>query len=447
MDYSKKIPQYVGTDIILTKKQNRQLKKLVKYVKKKSSAMAKLYQGIGDDFTLRDLPVTNKEMLMRDYESWITTKDFTLKDLEEYVSHPELAGELYQGKYSICSTSGTTGYPLYMVYNRWEFTNLVVSMNGNMADKFVLHRPTCSLFPFDKHILTICAAKFIHKMYPLIRRYFIIKDNNVPMDEMVASLNKCQPKIIASYVSTAEALAREQSKGNLHLNLKEVMIGGELLTAKARQLIQDAFGCTVRSLYATTEAGGIAVDCECGHMHLHNKRLILEPVDENNCPVPAGKKAHKMLLTSLYERTVPLIRYEISDKVTIHNDSCPCGNKAPWIEVEGRNTEVPLIFKNKNGEVSVSTFVLFAKTVGFLNVRKLQLVLHGYNRLECRVDFIRDKEALETFEKLKEILADSLEKFNVRNVNIYLSDEKPQIDSSTHKFKFAYQIVDQQELD
>lgn len=80
MDDSKKVPGYVGTDIILTKKQNRQLKKLVKYVKENSPSMAKLYQGIGKKFNLRDLPVTNKEMIMSDYDNWITTSDFTLKD-------------------------------------------------------------------------------------------------------------------------------------------------------------------------------------------------------------------------------------------------------------------------------------------------------------------------------------------------------------------------------
>lgn len=95
MDYSRKVPQYKGTDIVLTKKQNRKLKKLVNYVKAKSPAMAKLYQGIGDEFSLRDLPPTNKEMLMRDYENWITTSDFNLKDLEEYASDLSLAGELY----------------------------------------------------------------------------------------------------------------------------------------------------------------------------------------------------------------------------------------------------------------------------------------------------------------------------------------------------------------
>ena len=195
------------------------------------------------------------------------------------------------------------------------------------------------------------------------------------------------------------------------------------------------------SMYASTEASGIALDCDCGHMHLHNDSRIVEPVDENNNPVPEGEKSHKILITSLYERTVPIIRYEVSDKVTIHNTSCKCGNKSPWVEVEGRSVEPPFIFKNTDGEVAVSTFMLFVKTMGLPNVRKIQLILHGYEQLECRVDFIENIEEQETFEVIKKILADSLGKFNVKNVKIYLSNDKPQIDPSTRKFKFAYQMM------
>ena len=442
MDYSKKIPQYVGTDIILTKKQNRKLKKLVKYVKKKSPAMAKLYQGIGDDFTLRDLPVTNKEMLMRDYENWITTKDFTLKDLEEYAEDESLAGELYQGKYTVVETSGSTGYPFYMVYNRRESFKMNSAMSKNLKLEFVLNRPACYLFPFDRHILSICSAKVGLRKYPLMKKYAILKDSNIPMEEMVDFLNKIQPKIICTYVSTIEALAKEQMKGTLRLKLKEVFTGGETLSQKTREHIENVFGCKMRSMYASTEASAIALDCEYGHMHLHNEDLIVEPVDENDNPLPAGEKSHKILITSLYERTVPLIRYEVSDKVTIHNTPCKCGNKSPWVEVEGRSVEPPFIFKNGDSEVAVSTFMLFVKTMGMPNVRKIQLILHGYEQLECRVDFIENVEEQETFETIKKILADSLEKFNVRNVNIYLSDENPQIDPFTHKFKFAYQVTE-----
>ena len=443
MDYSKKMQQYMGTDIILSKRQNKQLKQLVNYVKKNSPAMAVIYQGIGDEFTLRELPITTKEMIMKDYDNWITTSDFTLKDLEEFAADESLAGELYQGKYTVVETSGSTGYPFYMVYNRRESSKMNSAMSKNLKLEFVLNRPACYLFPFDKHILSICNAKEGLRKYPLMKKYAILKDSNIPIEEMVEFLNKLQPKIICTYVSTIEALAKEQMKGKLQLKLKEVFTGGETLSQKTREHIEKVFGCKMRSMYASTEASGIALDCNYGHMHLHNDSLIVEPVDENNNPVPVGEKSHKILITSLYERTVPLIRYEVSDKVTVHNTQCKCGNKSPWVEVEGRSVEPPFVFKNTDGEVAVSTFMLFVKTMGMPNVRKIQLILHGYEQLECRIDFIENIEEQETFEVVKKILTDSLEKFNVKNVSIYLSDEKPQVDSSTRKFKFAYQIIEE----
>lgn len=442
MYYSQKMPQYVERNIILSKKQSRQLKQLVNYVRKNSPAMAKLYQGIGDDFTLRDLPITTKEMIMRDYDNWITTSDFTLKDLEEFAADESLAGELYQGKYTVVETSGSTGYPFYIAYNRKESSKMNSAMSKNQKMKFVLNRPACYLFPFDKHILSICSAKEGLRKYPLMKKHAILKDSNIPIEEMVDFLNKLQPKIICTYVSTIEALAKEQIKGTLRLKLKEVFTGGETLSQKTREHIESVFGCRMRSMYASTEASAIALDCDYGHMHLHNDSLIVEPVDENYHPVPEGEKSHKILITSLYERTVPIIRYEVSDKVTIHNTPCKCGNQSPWVEVEGRSVEPPFIFKNADEEVAVSTFMLFVKTMGMPNVRKIQLILHGYEQLECRVDFIENIGEQESFEEIKRIFADSLEKFNVKDVNIYLSDEKPQIDPLTRKFKFAYQIVD-----
>ena len=442
MYYSQKMPQYMERNIILSKKQSRQLKQLVNYVRKNSPAMAKLYQGIGDDFTLRDLPITTKEMIMRDYDNWITTSDFTLKDLEEFAADESLAGELYQGKYTVVETSGSTGYPFYIAYNRKESSKMNSAMSKNQKMKFVLNRPACYLFPFDKHILSICSAKEGLRKYPLMKKHAILKDSNIPIEEMVDFLNKLQPKIICTYVSTIEALAKEQIKGTLRLKLKEVFTGGETLSQKTREHIESVFGCRMRSMYASTEASAIALDCDYGHMHLHNDSLIVEPVDENYHPVPEGEKSHKILITSLYERTVPIIRYEVSDKVTIHNTPCKCGNQSPWVEVEGRSVEPPFIFKNADEEVAVSTFMLFVKTMGMPNVRKIQLILHGYEQLECRVDFIENIGEQESFEEIKRIFADSLEKFNVKDVNIYLSDEKPQIDPLTRKFKFAYQIVD-----
>jgi len=53
--------------------------------------------------------------------------------------------------------------------------------------------------------------------------------------------------------------------------------------------------------------------------------LIVEPVDEHGAPVPAGVRAAKVYLTTLCNPVQPLIRYELTDEVTMLAEPCPCG--------------------------------------------------------------------------------------------------------------------------
>lgn len=60
-------------------------------------------------------------------------------------------------------------------------------------------------------------------------------------------------------------------------------------------------------------------------------------------------------------------------------------------------------------------------------MKRLQLILHGYQQMECRVDFMERADEQDTFKEIKEILTECLKKNGINNVNIYLSDIKPQI--------------------
>ena len=54
--------------------------------------------------------------------------------------------------------------------------------------------------------------------------------------------------------------------------------------------------------------------------------VILEPVDTQGNVVPFGQPADRVLLTNLYNRDQPLIRYDIADAMTITDTPCPCGS-------------------------------------------------------------------------------------------------------------------------
>ena len=74
-------------------------------------------------------------------------------------------------------------------------------------------------------------------------------------------------------------------------------------------------------------------------MHWSDDLLIVEAVDADGRPVPPGVQSDKIYLTNLYNPLLPLIRFEITDQITIIPDDepCACGSSHRRIEdVQGR---------------------------------------------------------------------------------------------------------------
>lgn len=77
-------------------------------------------------------------------------------------------------------------------------------------------------------------------------------------------------------------------------------------------------------------------------MHLSEDVAIFEPVDGDGRPVPPGTRATKMYITKLYNHVQPLIRYELTDEVTLIDEPCPCGCAMRRIDdIEGRSDARP----------------------------------------------------------------------------------------------------------
>jgi phenylacetate-CoA ligase len=76
--------------------------------------------------------------------------------------------------------------------------------------------------------------------------------------------------------------------------------------------------------YGTTEAGMLGTECDlAAGVHIVEDMVVFESVDEASRPVVPGIPGAKVLVTTLYESPLRLIRYEISDVVTLEADPCP----------------------------------------------------------------------------------------------------------------------------
>jgi phenylacetate-CoA ligase len=96
------------------------------------------------------------------------------------------------------------------------------------------------------------------------------------------------------------------------------------------------------NVYAATETGGIAAECSRHRgMHLFEDLVIPEVVDDRYRPVPAGESGDRLLVTVLSSRTIPLIRYEMTDRVTLASKPCPDGMPFRLVQsIEGRTDDV-----------------------------------------------------------------------------------------------------------
>ena len=94
-------------------------------------------------------------------------------------------------------------------------------------------------------------------------------------------------------------------------------------------------------------------------MHLFEDVVIAEVVDEHYQPVPPGVYGAKLLITTLFSRTQPLIRYELNDSVRLATDTCPSGLPFAMLEgIQGRVEDSLTLPGIEGGQVLIRPLVI-----------------------------------------------------------------------------------------
>ena len=197
----------------------------------------------------------------------------------------------------------------------------------------------------------------------------------MPVPEVVESLNAYKPEALITYPSFVRRLAEEQQAGRLRIAPRQFCTAAETLTQDVRDLARETWGAAVLNAYGATEANLIGIGCPwAAGLHVPEDLLVLEVVDENDRPVPPGVAGHKVLITTLFNRTMPFIRYELSDLVTVAEGPCPCGRPHLRLaSVQGRREDVLSLPARQGGRVSVHAIELQIPLNRMPEVRQVQV--------------------------------------------------------------------------
>ena len=231
-----------------------------------------------------------------------------------------------------------------------------------------------------------------------------------------------RPVLLQGYASVLAEIARAVIDNRIAMpgTLIGVYSTAEMLNDRQRQQMEQAFGCKVFNQYGSREIPNIACECRHGSMHVFTDMVVLESLkieDEN-----------RLLVTSLTNRLMPMIRYDIGDAGRLLDGECPCGLSFPLMEM-GLCRQNDLIRTRSGKTVHPSYFnrLLYGQT----QIRHYQWVQRDVDRLELNLVTSRPLDA-ETLASLTTSIHRDVDAQMGLELN-YL-EEIPRTDSGKHRF-------------
>lgn len=154
---------------------------------------------------------------------------------------------------------------------------------------------------------------FLSKRY----RFSIFDLSDAVLERVLLKFEKSEFDYINGYTSSIVLFAKYLKSKNIILKdicptLKVCMVTSEMLFEEDKVLLQTQFGIPIVNEYGASELDLIAFQNPKGEWQVNAETLFVEILDENNQPVPNGKEG-RIVITSLFNKAHPFIRYDIGD--------------------------------------------------------------------------------------------------------------------------------------
>lgn len=424
-------------------RQRSRFAEMVAFARTNSPYYRELYKHLPAD--INDpalLPVTDKKQLMASFDDWVTDRSVTLASVRALVEDADRIGERFLGKYTVATTSGTTGARgMFVVDDRTMVVTNAIAFRlitswlgvGDILRLVARGGRMAMIMAAGGHFATAVAAARMRKSKRGKKRVGTFPAQT-PLPALVDQLNHFNPVVMAAYASIASLLASEQEAGRLAIRPVLLALSAEGLPVDEYDRIAKAFGATVGNSYAATECTFLSYGCEERWLHVNADWVVVEPVDAAYQPVPAGQQSHTVLISNLANRVQPILRYDLGDSVLQRPDPCPCGNPLPAIRVRGRAADV-LTFERANGEhVSVPPLAFAAVMERIDGIDLSQIVQTGSTALRVRLRIASSSDAERIWQSLFEALDRLLAEHELSHVQIERASEPPE-QSTGGKFR------------
>jgi phenylacetate-coenzyme A ligase PaaK-like adenylate-forming protein len=292
--------------------------------------------------TPEQFPVLTKAALMANFDAIVTDKRVTKAAIADFLTRSKEPTERFLDHYTVIHTSGSSGEVGYFVYAPADIARGVGMGRKGQRPKPSTPRRNRGRYRVaffgatDGHYAGVTMVSQLRRGLTRLLLKTALFEVNSPLPDVIAGLNAFQPDMLLGYTTALKILAEKQREGVLQIAPIFITASGEATTRGDKEILEQAFGCGVMNAYGCSEhlgMGGALPGSE--KLVLYDDDLIFECREDHT------------LVTNLFNRTLPLIRYRMADTLKpVMTDA-----HRPYLVVEnliGRN-ELQPVFVNRDG--------------------------------------------------------------------------------------------------
>lgn len=288
---------------------------------------------IGDKIAPKweDLPVLNKQNLQKPLKERLS-KGYTLKNV-------------YLNK-----TSGSSGTPFVFAKDKYSHaltwaSNIMrfgwFGINFNHSYQARFYGIPMDFIGYRKErFKDLLSRRFRFPVFDL---------SDTVLEKFLQKFKTKKFDYINGYTSSIVLFAKYLENKNIILNeicptLKACFVTSEMLFESDKKLLEKQFGIPVINEYGASELDLIAFENPKGEWQVNAETLFVEILDENNNVLPYGEEG-RIVITSLFNKANPFIRYEIGDIGILDEKSTP--QKPILKKLIGRTNDIAILPSGK----------------------------------------------------------------------------------------------------
>lgn len=283
------------------------------------------------------------------FKNWNDLPVITKNDLQKPL-HERLSKDYIKKTVFINKTSGSSGDPFIFAKDKeahaitwasiiYRFGWYNINFNSSYQARF--YGIPLDFLGYRKERL----KDLLSKRY----RFPIFDLSDVVLAKILQKFQEKKFDYINGYTSSIVLFGKYLKKKNIVLTdvcptLKVCMVTSEMLFEEDKDLLKKHLGVPIVNEYGASELDLIAFQNPQGEWQVNSETLFVEILDENNQPVANGTEG-KIVITSLFNKAHPFIRYEIGDIGILDEAST---SKMPILKkLIGRTSDIAILPSGK----------------------------------------------------------------------------------------------------